>query len=92
MTKRSAQPGVASAAWFKRAKECLPGGVNSPVRAFHAVGGEPIVIRSGRGALIEDVDGRTYVDFVCSWGPLILGHAHQAFVEAVRQAAERGTT
>ena len=92
MTERSAQPRVTSAAWFKRAKECLPGGVNSPVRAFHAVGGEPIVIRSGRGALIEDVDGRTYVDFVCSWGPLILGHAHQAVVEAVRQAAERGTT
>lgn len=86
------EPGAASAEWFKRAKERLPGGVNSPVRAFRAVGGEPIVIRSGRGALIQDVDDRTYVDFVCSWGPLILGHAHPAVVEAICQAAEKGTT
>lgn len=85
-------PGAMSAAWFARAKRRIPGGVNSPVRAFRAVGGEPIVIRSGDGARIEDVDGRSYIDFVCSWGPLILGHAHPAIVEAVRRAAERGTT
>ncbi len=82
----------ASAEWFERAKRRIPGGVSSPVRAFRGVGGEPIVIRSGSGALIEDVDGRSYIDFVCSWGPLILGHAHPAVVDAVRRAAARGTT
>jgi len=87
-----AAPGKTSAAWFKRAKACIPGGVSSPVRAFRAVGGEPIVIRSGDGARIEDVDGRSYIDFVCSWGPLILGHAHPAIVDTVHRAAARGTT
>lgn len=85
-------PGKTSAAWFKRAKARIPGGVSSPVRAFRAVGGEPIVIRSGDGARIEDVDGRSYIDFVCSWGPLILGHAHPAIVDTVHRAAARGTT
>jgi glutamate-1-semialdehyde 2,1-aminomutase len=88
----SAAPGATSAAWFERAKARIPGGVSSPVRAFRAVGGEPIVIRSGHGAGIEDVDGRSYLDFVCSWGPLILGHAHAEIVEAVHRAAARGTT
>ncbi len=81
-----------SAAWFERAKKRIPGGVSSPVRAFRGVGGEPIVIHSGNGALIEDVDGRSYLDFVCSWGPLILGHAHPDIVDAVHRAAARGTT
>jgi len=84
--------GERSRALMKRARTLLPGGVSSPVRAYHAVGGEPLVIESGAGALITDVDGREYVDYVCSWGPLILGHAHPAVVEAVREAAGRGTS
>jgi glutamate-1-semialdehyde 2,1-aminomutase len=77
---------------FARAQELIPGGVNSPVRAMGAVGREPLFMRSGAGAEIEDVDGNRYVDYVCSWGPLILGHAHPAVVEAVQRAAERGTS
>jgi glutamate-1-semialdehyde 2,1-aminomutase len=69
-----------------------PGGVDSPVRAFGAVGGEPLVIASGRGAKITDVDGRHYLDFVGSWGPLILGHAHPAVVKAIQAAVRKGTT
>jgi glutamate-1-semialdehyde 2,1-aminomutase len=75
-----------------RAQKVLPGGVSSPVRAFRAVGGTPLVIRRGRGAEVEDVDGRRYLDFVGSWGPLILGHAHPDILRAVNEAAERGTT
>ena len=70
----------------------IPGGVNSPVRAMRAVGREPLFMRAGAGAEIEDVDGNRYVDYVCSWGPLILGHAHPAVVEAVTAAARRGTS
>ena len=77
---------------YGRATEVIPGGVNSPVRAMGAVGREPLFIRSGAGAEIEDADGNRYVDYVCSWGPLILGHAHPAVVEAVTKAAERGTS
>jgi glutamate-1-semialdehyde 2,1-aminomutase len=77
---------------FERATEVIPGGVNSPVRAMRAVGREPLFMRSGSGAEIEDVDGNRYIDYVCSWGPLILGHAHPAVVEAVTRAAERGTS
>ena len=77
---------------FQRSLRYLAGGVDSPVRAFRAVGGEPIVIERGEGAYIYDVDGNRYIDYVCSWGPLILGHAHPAVVEAVRKAAERGTS
>ena len=84
--------GERSRALMERARTLLPGGVSSPVRAYRAVGGEPLVIESGAGALITDVDGREYVDYVCSWGPLILGHAHPAVVEAVREAAGRGTS
>ena len=75
-----------------RALSLLPGGVNSPVRAYGAVGGEPVVIASGAGATITDVDGNEYIDYVGSFGPLILGHAHPAVVEAVRAAAARGTS
>jgi glutamate-1-semialdehyde 2,1-aminomutase len=78
--------------WFERAKKVTPGGVNSPVRAFGSVGGAPIVIRSALGATIEDVDGREYLDFVGSWGPLILGHAHAKIVAAVEAACRRGTS
>ena len=77
---------------FDRSLRYMPGGVNSPVRAFRAVGGEPLVIARGEGPYLHDVDGNRYIDFVCSWGPLILGHAHPTVVEAVRKAAERGTS
>lgn len=77
---------------LERSRALIPGGVNSPVRAFRAVGGDPPVIAHGRGARIYDVDGNEYVDYVCSWGPLILGHAPPAVVEVLRRAAERGTS
>jgi len=77
---------------FDRAKRVLPGGVNSPVRAFRAVGGTPFFVAHAAGCRLTDVDGTSYVDYVCSWGPLILGHAHPAVLDAVRQAAERGWT
>ena len=77
---------------FDRAKRVLPGGVNSPVRAFRAVGGSPFFVAHGHGASLADVDGREYLDYVCSWGALILGHAHPAVLEAVQKAAARGWT
>jgi glutamate-1-semialdehyde 2,1-aminomutase len=77
---------------FDRAKRVLPGGVNSPVRAFRAVGGTPFFVARAEGPRLIDVDGKSYIDYVCSWGPLILGHAHPAVLEAVRQAAQRGWT
>lgn len=82
----------ASQALFDRAKAVTPGGVNSPVRAFRAVGGTPRFMASGRGPYLTDADGREYVDLVCSWGPMILGHAHPAVVEAVTAAVARGTS
>ncbi|PYP02998.1 MAG: glutamate-1-semialdehyde-2,1-aminomutase [Gemmatimonadetes bacterium] len=75
---------------FERAKAVLPGGVNSPVRAFRAVDGTPFFVARAAGARLTDVDGRTYLDYVCSWGPLILGHAHPAVLDAVRAAAAAG--
>ena len=81
-----------SAELFDRAKRVFPGGVNSPVRAFRAVGGTPFFVASAAGCRLTDVDGKTYVDYVCSWGPLILGHAHPGVLDAVRKAAERGWT
>lgn len=80
----------ASAALLARARAVTPGGVNSPVRAFRAVGGTPRFMASGRGPWLTDVDGNDYVDLVCSWGPMILGHAHPSVLEAVRTAASRG--
>ncbi|MDP9394197.1 MAG: glutamate-1-semialdehyde 2,1-aminomutase [Actinomycetota bacterium] len=77
---------------FDRALTVTPGGVNSPVRAFRAVGGTPRFMVSGSGPLLIDADGREYVDLVCSWGPMILGHAHPAVVEAVQAAVSRGTS
>lgn len=77
---------------YERATRVIPGGVNSPVRAFRAVGGTPLFFVSGRGAHLTDSDGRVYLDLVGSWGPLILGHAHPAVVEAITQASRRGTT
>src|ERR1700748_2892882 len=79
-----------SAELFARAQRVIPGGVNSPVRAFRAVGGTPRFMVSGRGAYLTDADGREYVDLVSSWGPMVLGHAHPAVVDAVRGAAGFG--
>ena len=81
-----------SRAAFRRARRSIPGGVNSPVRAFRAVGGHPVLVRRGRGAWIEDIDGNRYLDFVGSWGPLILGHAHPKIVAAITAAAKKGST
>jgi glutamate-1-semialdehyde 2,1-aminomutase len=81
-----------SAALFARGKERIPGGVNSPVRAFRGVGGEPVFFERGEGARLFDVDGNRYVDYVGSWGPLILGHAHPEIVEAVTSATRKGTS
>jgi glutamate-1-semialdehyde 2,1-aminomutase len=81
-----------SAALFDRASAVTPGGVNSPVRAFRAVGGTPRFIRSARGAWLTDVDGHDYVDLVGSWGPMLLGHAHPEVMAAVRDALSRGTS
>ncbi|MBF0260941.1 MAG: glutamate-1-semialdehyde 2,1-aminomutase [Magnetococcales bacterium] len=75
---------------FLKAKTVIPGGVNSPVRAFKSVGGTPPFIRSGQGARIIDADGKSYIDYVGSWGPLIVGHAHPHVVDAIQRAAESG--
>src|SRR6266699_5282385 len=75
---------------FEEAQQLLPGGVNSPVRAFRGVGGNPIFIASAKGPYLYDVDGNRYLDYVQSWGPMILGHAHPKVVEAVVQASKRG--
>jgi glutamate-1-semialdehyde 2,1-aminomutase len=82
----------ASQALFDSARAVIPGGVNSPVRAFQAVGGTPRFMAAGRGPYLTDVDAREYVDLVCAWGPMILGHAHPAVVAAVRLAAGLGTS
>jgi glutamate-1-semialdehyde 2,1-aminomutase len=81
-----------SAHWHERARRSIPGGVNSPVRAFRSVGGDPITFASGAGAWLTDVDGNRYVDLVGSWGPLILGHAHPAVVEAVTAVVARSSS
>ena len=77
---------------YARALQRLPGGVNSPVRAMKAIGRDPVFVERGHGAELFDVDGNRYVDYVCSWGPLIHGHAHPEILAAVMTAAERGTT
>jgi len=81
-----------SEALFTEAKRYIPGGVDSPVRAFKAVGGQPLFITEGHGAKVYDADGHDYIDYVASWGPLILGHAHPAVVQALCEAAGRGTS
>jgi glutamate-1-semialdehyde 2,1-aminomutase len=78
--------------WYQRAQQALPGGVNSPVRAFRSVGGEPPFIRKANGAYLWDEDGNQYIDYICSWGAMILGHAHPTVVEALHQAASSGTS
>ena len=77
---------------FQEASDYFPGGVNSPVRAFRAVGGEPFFVARAGGSRITDVDGRTYIDYVGSWGPMVLGHAHPRVVAAIQKAAEAGTS
>src|SRR4051812_14009006 len=85
-------PSSRSDALHARARAVTPGGVNSPVRGFGAVGGTPRFMVSGHGPYVVDADGRDYVDLVCSWGPIILGHAHPAVVDAVRTQVGRGTS
>ncbi|MFE0646212.1 glutamate-1-semialdehyde 2,1-aminomutase [Streptomyces sp. NPDC058877] len=84
--------GTASAALFERAAAVIPGGVNSPVRAFGSVGGTPVFMASAQGPYLVDVEGREYVDLICSWGPMILGHRHPAVLEAVNTALGSGTS
>ena len=81
-----------SSALFAQAKQVIPGGVNSPVRAFKAVGGTPIFIQKAKGAYLFDEDGNQYIDFISSWGPLILGHGYKPVVQAVQNQAEKGTS
>lgn len=77
---------------FEKAQHLIPGGVNSPVRAFRSVGGQPRFIKRAKGARLYDLDGNTYIDYVLSWGPMILGHASPTVVSAIKNAAERGTS
>ncbi len=86
------EPGKLSEELFRRGCAVTPGGVNSPVRAFGSVGGTPVFMASGQGPYLTDVDGREYVDLVCSWGPMILGHAYPAVIESVRRALSLGTS
>src|SRR5262245_47020927 len=81
-----------SAEEFAKAGRVIPGGVNSPARAFGAVGGKPIFIARGQGAHVDDVDGNTYLDYVGSWGPLILGHCHPRVVRSVEEALHQGAS
>jgi glutamate-1-semialdehyde 2,1-aminomutase len=88
-TSRSVQQSTDA---FHEARKVIPGGVNSPVRAFRAVGGAPLFIERGEGSRIEDIDGNWYIDYVLSWGPLILGHAHPEVIEATTKALGKGTS
>jgi len=83
---------IRSAEVFARAKEIFPGGVNSPVRAFRSVGGEPFIVERGEGPYLYDLDGNRYVDYICSWGPMVLGHAHPAVLRALSAQAMKGTS
>jgi glutamate-1-semialdehyde 2,1-aminomutase len=92
MSKGSGRKSERSAAAFEEAKKVMPGGVNSPVRAFRSVGLTPIFVERGEGAYIYDIDGNRFIDYVCSWGPLILGHAHPEVVANIQKAAANGTS
>ena len=81
-----------SSTLFKEAQQVIPGGVNSPVRAFKSVGGTPIFVEKAKGAYLYDVDGNTYLDYISSWGPMILGHAFAPVIEAVKSRADKGTS
>ena len=88
----SSRPVERSATAFEAARRVIPGGVNSPVRAFRAVGGAPLFVERGAGSRFQDIDGNWYIDYVLSWGPLILGHAHPEVIEATTRALEKGTS
>ena len=77
---------------FAKAKTLIPGGVNSPARAFNAVGGEPIFMDHAKGQYLYDIDGNRYLDYIGSWGPMILGHAHPEVIDAIQRAASKGTS
>src|SRR5258708_8889675 len=81
-----------SEAWFSRAQKAIPGGVNSPVRAFRGVGGVPRFIERGQGSRIFDTDGNSYIDYVGSWGPRLLGHRPHLVMDALREGLEGGTS
>ena len=81
-----------SSALFKEAQKVIPGGVNSPVRAFNAVGGAPIFAKSAKGAYVYDEDGNRFIDYINSWGPMLLGHAFPPVVDAVIEKAKQGTS
>ena len=84
--------GARSRKLFEEAKKHIPGGVNSPVRAFRSVGGEPLFIKKAKGSKIIDADGKTYIDYVLSWGPMILGHTHPTVTAALKKAIGNGTS
>src|SRR5438876_7529485 len=92
MAKKKAASLANSQSAFLRARQLMPGGVSSPVRAFKAVGGTPLFIKQAEGAVITDVDGNTYIDYVASYGPLIAGHANERVVAALSKAIGRGTS
>ena len=77
---------------FEEAKKVIPGGVNSPVRAFKSVGGSPIFIKEAKGAYLYDEDGNKYIDYISSWGPMIIGHAHPEIINAVENQSRKGTS
>ena len=81
-----------SSALFAEAQKVIPGGVNSPVRAFKAVGGEPIFVEKAKGAYLYDADGNRLIDYINSWGPMILGHAYEPVVDAIVEKAQLGTS
>ena len=81
-----------SQALFERAQKSIPGGVNSPVRAFKSVGGTPVFIKSAKGAYLYDADGNKYIDYIASWGPMILGHAYEPVVKAIQEKALGSTS
>ena len=81
-----------SEAAFEEAKQYIPGGVNSPVRSFRSVGGVPPIIAGGAGSKLTDIDSNEYIDYVLSYGPLLLGHAHPVVTEAIKKAAEKGSS
>src|SRR6185312_12625991 len=86
------RPRSESSRLMRRAATMMPGGVSSPVRAFRAVGGEPLFIARGEGSRLFDADGNSYIDYIGSWGPLIAGHAHPDVVRALQEATTRGTS
>src|SRR5213080_5073848 len=92
MTVQQAKTTSRSQQLFQRAQESIPGGVNSPVRAFKSVGGTPLFMKKAKGAYLFDVDGNKYIDYINSWGPMILGHAYEPVVRAIQETAEHSTS